>query len=160
MIMVDFLKYRTEPLTEDENATLTKVLKRSYLTGLTICCMATLLFVILMLVLANKISIEYILILISLDFLILLITRLTTKNLRLDITNGLKELREYQIINKISFFDDEPGLGGGPIMRYHLITKLKKFSVDMEFFEKANINDWIIDHEAPLTKEPLRLELK
>ena len=159
-IMIDTLKYKTQSLTVKEIQTLTKTLKRWYLTGLIILCMVTILYLIVVYALVERLPKEFIFVLIVLDVVILLLTGLLTSNLRNDISNGIKELREYQVFDKISYLDDDPGLDAGPRMKFQLITKFKRFSVDQDFYDKAKINDWIIEHESPLTKESLKLELK
>ena len=158
--MIDTLNYKTQSLTEKEIQTLTRTLKRWYLTGIIILCMVTILYLIVVYALVERLPKEFIFVLIVLDVVILLLTELLTSNLRNDISNGIKELREYQVFDKISYLDDDPGLDAGPRMKYQLITKFKRFTVDQDFYDKAKINDWIIEHESPLTKESLKLELK
>jgi hypothetical protein len=158
--MTDTPKYNIQPLTDGETRILTKVLKKAYLTGLAILCMATILYIVVVFAIDNNLSRSIVLVMIGLDTVILIITILATRNIRHDIINGVKEVREYQILDKISYLDDDPGLGGGPKMKYQLITKFKKFTVDEIFYNNANIDCWIIEHEAPLTKESFKLELK
>lgn len=147
------------PLTNDELISLKKDLRMAYFTGSIIGIMAVLILFFIILALNNKINAEFI-------GLCLLVTAVTwylilffTKDSRLEIANGLKNVTTYQILEKRSFEDDEPGLGGY-VIKYHLITSEKRFSVEKILYDSANENDYLIEHSTPLTGKTLKLEIK
>jgi hypothetical protein len=152
-------KYLSHPMNEGEIAALKKGLKRAYLTRAFFGCMISVLYFILVFVINGGVSRLNSLFIILINILIFSITVLLTNNLRLDISDGIKALREFQILNKISFMDREPEAEGTKI-KYQLISKYNKFTVDKVFYDKMKINDWIIEHSTPLSNELLKLELK
>jgi hypothetical protein len=154
--MTDTTNYKKETLTHEEIDSLEKNLKKAYLTGFIIGIMLSGMYSIIVFALLDR---KYFLIVPVILILTFIITIRTTGNRRIEIDGCFKEIRKYQIIEKISFWDDNPGLSGGPIMKYHLISKFKRFSVSSELYERANINDWVIEHETPLSKESMKIEI-
>ena len=149
----------SEYLTDEEIAILRKSLSESYLIGFLIFTIITALYLILIFGLSGNFSISFWVILCIIDLSILVMTYWSQKNLRLDISGGVKNLVEYQIVNKIEFWDREPEAIMAK-MKYQLITKDKYFIVDRIFYDKLNANDWIVEHETPMAKKSLKLVKK
>jgi hypothetical protein len=148
-----------EYLTNEEINLLKKDLRRSYISGFLIGLMLIMICLILILFTADKLTLKHAFLILGIALSVLAFTYYFTKELRFDISKGVKELIEYEIIDKSSFEDDDPGLGGFKIT-HHLKTNYKKFSVDKELYEKANIQDHLIEHLTPITRQSLKLELK
>lgn len=149
----------TDYLTNEEIIVLEKDLRRSYFMGLLVGFMVLIICFILVLDLPDAMNIQQVLLIVGLFLSVLACTHYFTKNLRSDISKGLKELVEYEILDKSAFEDDDPGLGGSKIT-YHLKTNNKKFSVNKDLYYEANIHDYVIEHLAPITGQLLKLELK
>jgi hypothetical protein len=154
--MTDTTDYKKESLTQEEIDTLEKDLKKAYLTGFIIGIMLSCIYLLIVFALLDG---KCFLVVPLILFVTFIITIRTTRNRRKEIDDCFKEVRKYQIIDKISFWDDNPGFSGGPIMKYRLTSKYKRFSVSKELYERADVNDWVIEHETRLSKESLKIEI-
>jgi hypothetical protein len=156
--MTESINFRNVPMSIDEVSSLKRDLRRAYITGFLIGLMVLIIGGLLGLVTSDGFSMINIFIISGLFIMSIYLGIYFTKNLRSDIKNGIKELRDFEIIDKVAFEDDDPGKGGLKA-KYHLVTKHKTFSVDKEFFIKSNISDIIVEHTAPLTGELLKIEI-
>lgn len=90
---------------------------------------------------------------------IITLTRFLSRNLRNDINGGLKIVREYIIEKKDSYEDNDPGLGGWNT-KYYFMTESRKFFVEKDIYEKAEIGDILLEHLAPNSQEELKIEVR
>lgn len=92
-------------------------------------------------------------------FGIMTLTRFLNRNLRNDIKGGLKIIKEYIIEKKGSYEDNDSGLGGWNT-KYYFMTESRKFFVEKNIYEKAEIGDIILEHLAPISKEEIKIEVR
>jgi hypothetical protein len=152
------IETKTESLTIEEIALMKKSLKNSYLIGIMLGIMLILLSLLLTFAFIENILFEYYFIIPLIVIIVTSISWIATDKRRLDILNGYKKLTTYQIVEKKSYWDDEPGLGGMKI-KYVLHSDIKKFFVEKSIYYQAQIGDCLVEHETPLTRETLKIEI-
>jgi hypothetical protein len=152
------MESKTESLTSEEIASMKKDLKNSYLIGVLLGIMLIFLSLLISFALMENILFEYFLIIPLIVIIVTTLFWIGTRNRRLDISNGYKKLTTYQIVEKKSYWDDEPGLGGMK-MKYVLYSDIKKFFIEKSIYYQAQIGDYLLEHETPLTRETLKIEI-
>jgi hypothetical protein len=154
--MKETIKY----LDESDYEELRKTLKSNYVTISSVGLAVFLVLFLYYLTWTNKLPTGYLPILIIV-FLILIIriTRLFTKNLRLDIEQGQKIINEYVIEQKDSYLDKGPGIGGWNT-KYFFVSGLRKIVINKELYDNAEIGDSILEHLAPKSQEFIKYEIK
>lgn len=150
------MDFTIESLTLQEIKTLRKEIFRAYITGiLTGIMVAFLLSMVLFVKNSELRSSDYYFFLMIIAGSIL-ITSLTVKNLQVDLYKGIKRIYKFQITEKLSYLDNEPGLGSNKI-KYYLISEEKKFSVSEEEYKYAQVYDFVQEHEAPKSGYSLKI---
>jgi hypothetical protein len=150
------MESKTESLTSEEIASMKKDLKNSYLIGVLLGIMLIFFSLLISFTLMENLIFEYYLIIPLIVIIVITLFWIGTRNRRLDISNGYKKLNTYQIVEKKSYWDDEPGLGGMK-MKYVLCSDIKKFFIEKSIYYQAQIGDCLIEHETPLTRETLKI---
>jgi uncharacterized membrane protein len=145
-----------EKLTSEEIKILRKVIVRAYITGTLAGIMISFLFVIAMFAKYSMLQTRDFYFTLMIISIAVFITSLSVKNLHSDIYMGVKFLFKYIIIQKLSYPDNEPGLGGEK-MKYYLISEEKRFMVSEEQYSNAKINDLLIEHESPKSGISLKM---
>ncbi len=142
------LNFSIENLLKQEIKILRKEIIRGYLTGILAGIMVSCLFGIAMFAKNSLLT--------SKDFYFMLliitgavfITSLTVRNLLIDLYRGVKHIYQYPVTEKLSYQDNEPGVGGEK-MKYYLISEKKKFQVSEKEYNYAQVNDFVFEDEAP-----------
>jgi len=155
------MKKYSGTLSDEEMASLKKVLRLKYFTaGLSILAAAVLIQIILM---ADDYSDKVTTIAYSflgvIAFVIIIATIHFSKDLRRDINDSSKTIAEFIIENKGYFEDDEPDQGGSYV-RYFILSEDYRFIVDKPLFDKAEKGDTLIkqysSNELIFLKEDIR----
>jgi hypothetical protein len=152
------IERKTESLTAEEVASLKGKLNNTYLIGMMMGIMSIVLSLMLSFAFLDNIQPEYYIIIPLILILTTSGTWIGTRKRRLEIAGGYKELNWYQIVDRRSYWDDEPGLGGMK-MKYVLRSDRKEFFVEKLIYYQAQIGDHLIEHETPLTRETLKIEI-
>ena len=152
------MKFTINPLTQQELKILKKEVKSAYITGILAGIMISIVFIMLSIIVTDKIGQKEFYIISAIITGSIFITSLMVRNLLSDINKGIKHLYEYKILEKISYLDNEPGIGGVK-MKFYLYTDSKKFSVTEHMYTEAKINDLIIEHEAPKSNVSFQVEI-
>ena len=142
------MNYTVENLSTHEIRFLRKEIIRGYLTGILTGIMVSCLFGMVMFVKNSSLT--------SKDFYFMLliitgavfITSLTVRNLLIDLYRGVKHIYQYPVNEKLSYQDNEPGVGGEK-MKYYLTSEKKKFQVSEKEYNYAQVNDFVFEDEAP-----------
>jgi hypothetical protein len=152
------MESKTESLTIEEITSMKKDLKNSYLIGVLLGIMLIFVSLLISFTLMENLIFEYYFIIPAIVIIVTTSFWIGTRNRRLDLSNGYKKLTTYQIVEKRSYWDDEPGLGGMK-MKYVLRSDSKSFFLEKSLYYQAQIGDCIVEHETPLTRETLRIEI-
>ena len=148
-------------LSDEEMASLKKVLRLKYFTaGLSILAAAVLIQIILM---ADDYTDKVTTIAYSffalVSVVIIIATLYFSKDLRRDINESSKTIAEFIIENKGYFEDDEPDQGGS-YTRYFILSEDYRFIVDKPLFDKAEKGDTLVkqysSNELIFLKEEVR----
>jgi hypothetical protein len=152
------IESKTESLTIEEIASMKKNLKNSYLIGALLGMMLILLSLLISISFMENLFYEYYIIIPAILIIVSSISWIGTNKRRLEISNGYKKLTTYLIVEKKSYWDDEPGLGGMK-MKYVLLSNVEKFFIEKSIYYQAQIGDCLVEHETPLTRETLKIEI-
>jgi hypothetical protein len=152
------IESKTESLTIEEIASMKKNLKDSYLIGALLGMMLILLSLLISISYMENLLYEYYIIIPAILIIVTSISWIGTNKRRLEILNGYKKLTTYLIVEKKSYLDDEPGLGGMK-MKYVLFSDIKKFFIEKSIYYQSQIGDYLVEHETPLTRETLKIEI-
>lgn len=152
---------KTEVLTTKELNDLKKQLSSNYFTGLVIFIMIYFLYHIIYLAGTGKWLIPRFEMLIFLGFLlfILSITYYLSKELKSEITSGLKIIVFKTIENKRTYMDKQDRLSFVKTI-YVIIADNKKYLVSEELYKKAEISDFLLIHKTPIREEELKIEIE
>jgi hypothetical protein len=154
------MKETHKSLTENERNKMKKTIRSNYFTASLIGIMIVFMLHIIYIVGNFKLTILYVEILVIIIFIgIITLTRFLNRNLRNDINGGHKIVREYIIEKKNSYEDNDPGIGGWNT-RYYFMTESRKFFVEKNIYEKAEIGDILLEHLAPNSLEGLKIEVR
>lgn len=150
------MNFTTESLTIQEIKTLRKEIFRAYITGILTGVMVAFLLSMVLIVKNSALRSGDYYFLLMLIAGAIFITSITVKNLQIDLYKGIKHIYKYQITEKHSYLDYEPGIGSDK-MKYFLISEEKKFSVSEEEYKYAQVNDFVQEHEAPKSGYSLKI---
>lgn len=148
-------------LSDEELSKLKKALSLKYVTaGLSIIAAGLIVQIILM---SEDFNEKKIIIAWSLfgivSLAIVIVTLFYSRDLRTDINESSKTVREFIIENKGFFEDDEPGIAGSYIT-YFIVSEEYKFVVDKTLFDKAEKGDTLIKQYSTNSLVLLKYEIR
>lgn len=148
-------------LSDEELSKLKKALSLKYVTaGLSIIAAGLIVQIILM---SEDFNEKKIIIAWSLfgivSLAIVIFTLFYSRDLRTDINESSKTVREFIIENKGFFEDDEPGIAGSYIT-YFIVSEEYKFVVDKTLFDKAEKGDTLIKQYSTNSLVLLKYEIR
>ncbi len=147
-------------LDNEELNKMKKMLKSYYFTASLIGIMIVFMLHIFYIIGNFSLKILYVEIVGIIIFIVIItLTRLLLRNLRKDINGGLKIVREYIIEKKDSYEDNDPGLGGWNT-KYYFMSESRKFFVEKNSYENAEIGDTLWEHLAPYSQEELKIAIR
>ncbi len=150
------MNFTTESLTIQEIKILRKEIFRAYITGILTGIMVAFLLIMVLTVKNSELRSSNYYFLLMIIAGAILITSITVKNMQIDLYKGIKHIYKYQITEKLSYLDNEPGLGSDK-MKYCLISEKKKFLVSEEEYRYAQVYDFVQEHEAPKSGYSLKI---
>lgn len=149
---------KNQILEQKEIDELKKEINKSILLVLSFCLLIGLIFHMIIYLNYGKINYKAEIFYALIIAIVIFIRQYFTRKIRKDISNSIKELVDLTIIDKISYEDKEPGLGG-EFINYKIITDFGTYSVNKELYDKTEIKGIIILHRLPITKRQLKIDL-
>jgi hypothetical protein len=145
-------------LSAAEMKILKKELRAAYITGILTGLMISIVYLLLTFIENSRFAANTFAIVLAIVTGSVFVTSLMLQNLYRDIFNRIKNINSYRIAEKLSYLDDESGIGG-TVTKYYLITESKRFSVSEEQYDQAEIGDVIQEHESPMSLFLFHLEI-